>query len=86
MSKRVLRRIVYFGIPLVMWLAGSACKTVAEQHQEAPQHMAAYRCSRVGCDKRGEKPSGGTAPACSCGSTMVLDYTDEDKPRLRTGK
>lgn len=85
MFKRVLRRVVYFGIPLAMWLAGAACKDGPEVRNEA-QHMTAYRCSRVGCDKRGERPGGGATPTCSCGANMVLDYTDEDRPRLRMSK
>ena len=84
MLKRVLRRVVYFGIPVFMWLAGAACNNM-QQQPESVQHVAAYRCSRVGCDKRGQMPSGGATPLCSCGSTMVVDYTDEDRPRLRTG-
>ena len=85
MLKRILRRIVYFGIPVFMWLAGAACTDVHVRPENA-QPVAAYRCSRVGCDKRGQMPSGGGAPVCSCGATMVVDYTDEDRPRLRTGK
>jgi len=85
MLKRILRRVVYFGIPVFMWLAGAACTDVHVRPENA-QPVAAYRCSRVGCDKRGQMPSGGAAPVCSCGAGMVVDYTDEDKPRLRTGK
>jgi hypothetical protein len=84
MLKRILRRIAYFGIPVFMWLAGAACQDV-QQRPETVQPVAAYRCSRVGCDKRGSMPSGAT-PVCSCGANMVVDYTDEDRPRLRTGK
>ena len=86
MVKRVLRRLVYFGIPVFMWVAGAACQNVATQPEHTQQAVAAYRCSRVGCDKRGQMPSAGATPVCSCGSTMVVDYTDEDRPRLRTGK
>jgi hypothetical protein len=85
MLKRVLRRIVYFGIPVAMWIAGAACEDGAQQHQNVV-HTAAYRCSRVGCDKRGQMAMGGVAPVCSCGANMVVDYTDDDRPRLRTGK
>jgi hypothetical protein len=85
MVKRVLRRLAYFGIPVFMWVAGAACQDV-QQRQEAAVPVAAYRCARVGCDKRGQMPSAGATPVCSCGSNMVLDYTDEDRPRLRTGK
>jgi hypothetical protein len=85
MVKRVLRRVVYFGIPVFMWLAGAACKDV-ETRPEASAPVAAYRCSRVGCDKRGQMPSGGAAPTCPCGSNMVVDYTNDDMPRLRTGR
>jgi hypothetical protein len=85
MVKRILRRVVYFGIPVFMWLAGAACQDV-QQRPENAQPVAAYRCSRVGCDKRGQMPSGGAAPVCSCGANMVVDYTDEDRPRLRTGR
>jgi hypothetical protein len=84
MLKRILRRVVYFGIPVFMWLAGAACQD-AQVRQDAPQAVAAYRCSRVGCDKRGQMPSSGAAPLCACGANMVLDYTDEDRPRLRSG-
>jgi hypothetical protein len=84
MLKRFLRRVVYFGIPVFMWVAGAACENPPQQQNVV--HTAAYRCSRVGCDKRGQMPSGGGAPTCSCGAAMVVDYTDDDRPRLRTGK
>jgi hypothetical protein len=82
MLKRFLRRVVYFGIPVFMWVAGSACEDGAQQHQNVV-HTAAYRCSRVGCDKRGQVATGAGTPVCSCGAPMVVDYTDDDRPRLR---
>src|SRR4051794_14429477 len=71
MLKRVLRRVVYFGIPVAMWIAGAACTDVQER-PEAPQ-MTSYRCSRVGCDKRADAAVGAAAPVCACGATMVSD-------------
>lgn len=69
MFKRVLKRVVYFGIPVFMWLAGAAC--VAEKHQEAYVPTAAYRCARVGC---GKTVQAAAAPAaCTCGAAMVSD-------------
>ncbi len=85
MLKRVLRRIVYFGIPVFMWVCGAACED-GPQKQQAVVHTAAYRCSRVGCDQRGQMAQGGGSHVCSCGAPMVVDYTDDDRPRLRTGK
>ena len=84
MFKRVLRRVVYFGIPVFMWIAGAACENPPKQPDTVP--VAAYRCSRVGCDKRGQMPSAGATPVCTCGATMVVDYTGDDRPRLRTGQ
>jgi hypothetical protein len=80
MAMRILRRVVYFGIPVMMWVAGAAC--VAEQ-QQAQVRMVSYRCSRVGCDKTAQGPAGGVAPQCSCGSPMVLDSNEEPRARLK---
>jgi len=71
MMRRVLRRVMYFGIPVAMWFAGAACTDV-QQRQETVQ-MTSYRCSRVGCDKRADAAVGAAAPVCSCGATMVSD-------------
>lgn len=62
-----LRRLVYFGIPLTMWILGSACA----EPQPVPVPMATYRCARVGCDKIQNAPANATAPACPCGSATV---------------
>ena len=83
MVARMLKKIVYFGIPVVMWVAGGAC---APEQQAVAAKPAVYRCSRVGCSKIAEAPAASSAPACSCGSQMVLDHAEEDPRRLQWGK
>jgi hypothetical protein len=85
MVKRIHRRIVYLGIPVAMWFAGAACVTQQEQ-QAQMVHKVSYRCSRVGCDKSAEGIAGGAAPQCSCGSSMVLDSSQEPGAGLKFQK
>jgi hypothetical protein len=70
MFKAVLRRVVYFGIPLAMWVIGSAC---VDPPPQPVVHNASYRCSRVGCDQITVAPANAGAPACACGAPTVVD-------------
>ena len=79
MVMRILRRIVYFGIPVCMWIAGAAC--VAEQQHAQQVQQVTFRCSRVGCDKTAVGNAGSPAPTCACGSSMVADSAEDGSPR-----
>lgn len=84
MLKRALRRVVYFGIPIAMWIIGAACTEPPKQQDFAP--TALYRCSRVGCDRSTQAADRGAAPTCSCGATMVLDSGSSMSGSLKSGE